>query len=336
MRGTCMSQNERIYKIDQLLNNHQVVPIATFLERLEVSLATFKRDIAYMRDRLNAPIEFNRELGGYQLGTQRHHGERYELPGLWFAPEEIHALITMQQLLQNLDGSGMLSGHVQPLLSRLKMVIDDKSSIGDDFEHRIKVKNVGYRNIKMEYFPLIATATLQQKRMMIVYRARSTDEEMQREISPQRVNYYKGNWYLEAWCHVRNGMRIFSIDCIMQVEVLNEACHVVSIEELEESERGYGIFSSKEIQWAKLKFSPKASRWITAEIWHPNQKQAIMEDGSLLLEVPYSDETEMVMDILRHGDNVKVLHPECLVESIKSVLRKALNFYLCFSSSVAT
>lgn len=323
-----MSQNERIYKIDQLLNNHQVVPIATFLERLEVSLATFKRDIAYMRDRLNAPIEFNRELGGYQLGTQRHHGERYELPGLWFTPEEIHALITMQQLLQNLDGSGMLSGHVQPLLSRLKMVIADKADLGDDFEHRIKVKNVGYRNIKMEYFPAIASATLQQKRMLIVYRARSTDEEIPREISPQRVNYYKGNWYLEAWCHVRNGMRIFSIDCIKQVEVLNEACHVVSIEEIEQSERGYGIFSSKEIQWARLKFSPKAARWITAEKWHPDQKQLLAEDGSLILEVPYSDQTEMVMDILRHGHNVTVLGPETLINFVTKELNETILNYL--------
>lgn len=322
-----MSQNERIYKIDQLLNNHQVVPIATFLERLEVSLATFKRDIAYMRDRLNAPIEFNRELGGYQLGTQKHHGERYELPGLWFAPEEIHALITMQQLLQNLDGSGMLSGHVQPLLSRLKMVIADKADLGDDFEHRIKVKNVGFRTIKMEYFPVIASATLQRKRIKIIYRARSTDEETKREVSPQRISYYKGNWYLEAWCHVRHDMRIFSMDCINHVELLNTTCHEVEIASIEKSERGYGIFSSKDIQWATLKFSPKAARWITAEIWHPDQKQTIMEDGSLILEVPYSDETEMVMDILRHGDNVKVLHPECLVESIKSVLQKALNSY---------
>lgn len=240
-----MSQNERIYKIDQLLNNHQVVPIATFLERLEVSLATFKRDIAYMRDRLNAPIEFNRELGGYQLGTQRYHGERYELPCLWFAPEEIHALITMQQLLQNLDGSGMLSGHVQPLLSRLKMVIADKSNLGDDFEHRIKVKNVGYRNIKMEYFPAIASSTLQRKRIKIIYRARSTDQEMAREVSPQRISYYKGNWYLEAWCHVRNNMRIFSMDCIHHVELLNTFCHEVEIALIEQSERGYGIFSSK-------------------------------------------------------------------------------------------
>lgn len=322
-----MSQNERIYKIDQLLNNQRVVTIPQFLERLEISLATFKRDIAYMRDRLNAPIEFNRELGGYQFAQQNQYGDRYELPGLWFSPEEIHALITMQQLLQNLGGSSLLSGHVQPLLSRLKMVIADKADLDENFDKRIKVKNVGYRAIKMDHFPLLATATLKRHRINMIYKARSTDEELQRTVSPQRINYYKGNWYLEAWCHVRNDMRFFSMDCIHHVELLTEPCHEVSIDALEQSEKGYGIFSSKEIQWAKLKFSPLAARWITAEIWHADQKQTILEDGSLLLEVPYSDETEMVMDILRHGAHVKVIEPQSLIQIVTDCLNKTIKNY---------
>lgn len=322
-----MSQSERIYKIDQLLNNHRIVTIPQFLERLEISLATFKRDIAYMRDRLNAPIEFNRELGGYQLLRENVVGDRYELPGLWFSSEEIHALITMQQLLQNLDNTGLLGGHVQPLLSRLKMILSDQENVFEDLEHRIKIKNVGYRKIKMDFFPVIASATLKRKRINISYKARSTDTEMLRKVSPQRIYYYKGNWYLEAWCHVRNGMRIFSIDRIDGVELLNEECHNVSKEELEQYENAYGIFSSKDIQWAKLKFSPNTARWVSAEIWHKNQKQTLLRDGSLLLEVPYSDETEMVMDIMRHGSNVIVIEPIQLIESVKNVHIQALKNY---------
>lgn len=322
-----MSQNERIYKIDQLLANHRVVTIPQFLERLEVSLATFKRDIAYMRDRLNAPITFNRELGGYQLTQQNQHGERYELPGLWFSSEEIYALLTMQQLLQNLDGSGLLGEHVNPLLSRLAMILDQNEAVFADIDQRIQVRNVGYRKLKIDHFPLIATATLKGRKLNIHYQARSTDSETQRTVSPQRIQYYKGNWYLEAWCHVRNGMRIFSMDCISSVELLNEDCHRVSQAEMAQSEKTYGIFSGDHIQWAKLLFNPTAARWIKAEIWHSDQKQEMLADGSLLLEVPYSDETEMLMDILRHGANIQVLSPESLVDSVALMLKNALQHY---------
>ncbi|TXI37721.1 MAG: YafY family transcriptional regulator [Methylophilus methylotrophus] len=323
-----MSQNERIYKIDQLLNNHTFVTIPEFLDRLEVSLATFKRDIAYMRDRLNAPIEFNRDLGGYQMTKQTLVGDRYELPGLWFSSEEIYALITMQQLLQNLDGSGLLGGHIKPLLSRLQMILNQDEHVLEDIEQRIKVKNVGYRKFQIEHFPLIATATIKSQKINIIYQARSTDAETQRTVSPQRINYYKGNWYLEAWCHVRNGMRIFSMDCINTVELLNEPCQQVAQEDLEKSEKTYGIFSGADIQWAQLKFTPAAARWVKAEVWHSDQKQSILEDGSLILEVPYSDQTEMLMDILRHGANVKVIAPYSLANSVKNTYEMALLNYL--------
>ena len=322
-----MSQNERIYKIDQLLNNHTFVTIPEFLDRLEVSLATFKRDIAYMRDRLNAPIEFNRDLGGYQMTKQTLVGDRYELPGLWFSSEEIYALMTMQQLLQNLDGSGLLGGHIKPLLSRLQMILNQSETELNDVAQRIQVKNVGYRQLKIEHFPFLATATLKRQKISIVYAARSTDAETQRTVSPQRINYYKGNWYLEAWCHVRNDMRIFSMDCIRAVEILNEPCHPVSEAALAQSEKSYGIFSGADIYWAKLEFSPMAAKWIKAEIWHPDQKQTLLSDGTLVMEVPYSDETEMVMDILRHGPNVTVLEPETLIIKIINALKSSIHLY---------
>jgi predicted DNA-binding transcriptional regulator YafY len=77
-----MDRTERFYKIDRLLNQNGHVPLSRFLEELEVSLATFKRDIEYMRSRLNAPIVWNREHNGYCFTAPAKDAPRYELPGL--------------------------------------------------------------------------------------------------------------------------------------------------------------------------------------------------------------------------------------------------------------
>lgn len=61
-----MDRTERLYKIDRMLNDRKVVPITEFLEELEVSLATFKRDLEYLRDRFNAPVIWDRDAGGYR------------------------------------------------------------------------------------------------------------------------------------------------------------------------------------------------------------------------------------------------------------------------------
>ena len=101
-----MSGMERIYLIDQILAGRNAVPRDELLQKLGVSLATLKRDLAYMKDRLHAPIVFDRDLGGYRFERDgKRVGPQYELPGLWFSAEEIHALLTMQHLLANLDSS---------------------------------------------------------------------------------------------------------------------------------------------------------------------------------------------------------------------------------------
>ena len=59
-----MNRTERFYKIEQLLNERKVVPVDVLLAELGVSLTTFKRDLEYLRERLYAPIEWDRELRG--------------------------------------------------------------------------------------------------------------------------------------------------------------------------------------------------------------------------------------------------------------------------------
>ena len=119
-KGREMNQIERYYKIDQLLNERGVVSFPAMMVELEISRATLKRDLAYLRDRLNAPIIYDREAGGYRFERDPPRiGIRYDLPGLWFSAEEIHALLTMQHLLANLDTGGLLGPHIKPLLSRL-------------------------------------------------------------------------------------------------------------------------------------------------------------------------------------------------------------------------
>jgi predicted DNA-binding transcriptional regulator YafY len=113
-----MDRTERFYKIDQMITDRKVVPFDHFLEALEVSPATLKRDIQYLRDRLNAPLIWDREAGGYRYENgAAHPGSQFELPGLWFNASEIHALLTMQHLMANLDKGGLLSPHIQPLKS---------------------------------------------------------------------------------------------------------------------------------------------------------------------------------------------------------------------------
>lgn len=319
-----MSQIERVYSIDRLLHDRGVVSFKTLMDALGVSRATLKRDIAYLRDRLNAPIIHDREAGGYRFDRNAPQvGRQYELPRLWFSAAEIHALLTMQHLLANLDTGGLLGPHIKPLLSRLTALLGAADNPADEVAKRIRILSVGARQLPLDHFQTIGSALLRRKRLLVRYYARGSDNLTEREISPQRLVHYRDNWYLDAWCHLRGELRSFSVDAVRSVELLDTKTRDVAEKTLDAVlGSGYGIFAGKAVKWATLRFSPLRARWVAAEKWHPRQQGKLLDDGSYELKVPYSNDPELLMDILKYGADCDVIGPEELRERVATEVVK--------------
>lgn len=320
---------QRIYQSHQMLENRRFVSKDELLERLEISWATLKRDLALMRDEFNAPIVYDRELGGYRFDNEEKRlGPQYELPGLWFSAEEIHALLTMQHLLSKLDTGGLLGPHIQPLLSKLAGLLGTASDSVDEVRKRIRIETVGSRRFELDHFQAIGSALLRRKRLIIRYHARGTDEVTEREISPQRLVYYRDNWYLDAWCHLRNGLRNFAVDAIERAELLDLRAKDENEARLDKQlGTGYGIFSGSEVYWAVLKFSPERARWVASERWHPEQEGRYLKDGFYELKIPYADDREIIMDILKYGADCQVLEPQSLIERVREQAQEVIRTY---------
>ncbi len=321
-----MDRTERFYKIDSLLQSKGVVPIEEFLTVLEVSRATFTRDIEYMRDRLNAPIQWSKADGGYSYAAGRNASQQ-PLPGLWFNSEEAYALLMMQSLLSQIQ-PGLLGPHIAPLKARLRAVIESGKHPAEDVESRIRLLNVAARPVPDKYFELVAGALLGGKRLQIRYHGRAKDEITEREVSPQLLIFHRGNWYLGAWCHKQDAMRSFSMDAIEAATSISKKNKAVSKKELNGFVgQGYGIFAGSEVRWAKLRFSKERARWVGQELWHPQQRLSHAQDGRVVLEVPFTDTRELAMDILRHGRHVEVLEPSELKKVVTDDLKSAIAQY---------
>ena len=310
-----MNRTERLYKISELLRANEAVSFAYLLAKLEVSRSTLKRDLNYLSDRLNNPIIYCRNLGGYRLeATDAPDKCPHELPGLWFSPTEIHALLTMQQLLSGLDAGGTLTTHIAPLIERLNALLGPECNPeATELRQRVRIIRLAQRSVRPRHFEQVATALAQRKRLHIAYTARGNGSATERDISPQRLVHYRDNWYLDAWCHQRQDLRNFALDAITRLEPLNESAREVSTAQLSTAfGPGYGIFSSGAVRWARLRFSPERARWVAQEQWHAEQSGKFESDGSYLLRLPYTDHRELIMDILKHGRHCEVLGPSSL------------------------
>src|SRR3989442_1630103 len=316
-----MDRLERFYKIDQLLNERKLVPFSALQEALGTSRAGVKRDLAYMRTRFNAPIEYDREANGYRFGTPGT-GPRYELPGLWFNAGEAYALLSMQSLLAELQ-PGLLEPHIAPLQGRLHAILGGEPA-WKDIATRIRIFKPERRESQARHFSTIAGALLRRLRVWIRHYNRKEDRVTEREISPQRLVHYRDNWYVDAYCHLREDLRSFAVDAIRDVELRATRAKEISKVELDEHlASGYGIFAGRKVEWAKLKFTPEAARWVSAQSWHPKQRARVEKDGSYILEVPYADDRELVMEILKYGADVEVVAPPALRDKVKQQLELA-------------
>jgi len=175
----------------QILHARPVMPLEARLTELVVSRTTFKRDMEYLRERLHAPIVWDRSERGYRLDGGHALGPVYELPGLWFSASELCALLTAHKLLADIE-----------------------------------------------------PGLLERKRLEVVAWSRGRDAVNSRVITPQRLVHCRDNWYLDAWCHWRNGLRSFAVDALQQVQVLDVAAQDVPTDTLDAHHASaYGIFS---------------------------------------------------------------------------------------------
>jgi predicted DNA-binding transcriptional regulator YafY len=322
-----MDRTERFYRIDRLLRDHRVVTMERFLEELGVSRATFKRDLEYMRDRLNAPIGWDREKRGYRFRQEEQGAPGYELPGLWFNDSEILALLTMERLLEEIE-PGILGARLEPIKQRLCGLLESADHSAEEVRSRIRILRAASRARRIRHFETVAFGLMKRRRLHIEYFVRSRGELTRRDVSPQRLVHYRDNWYLDAWCHAADGLRSFALDAVERAIVLEERARDIPARELDRVlAAGYGIFSGERVKWARLRFSAERARWVANEEWHPQQRTGFDAQGRYLLEVPYSQEPELLMDILKFGPDIEVLDPPDLRQRVAELLVAAADRY---------
>ena len=320
-----MSELHRLYKYKSLLTGRRVLTAGQLASQLEISRATLKRDLAKLRDQFHLPIRFDRDRGGYFL---EHENKIQELPGLWLEREDLAALGAIQSLMQQLQ-PGVVSGKLDSIGPQLATLMRKHGIDSLHTGRRTRVLHARKRRLAPERWDDVSQATITRKKLRLTHFNRDTGEITTRDVSPQRIVLYRDNWYLAAWCHLRESLRLFAIDAIKQAKVLEAPCLDVDAHKVDEVlGGGYGAFVGKAKAWAVLRFTPHRARWVNDEVWHPRQVSKSLADGSLELRIPFADDRELAGEILRFGADVVVIEPHPLRAKIQKMLLAAAARYV--------
>lgn len=292
-----MTGYERITWLYERLKAEHYPCRADFTAYFEVSESTFKRDIAFLRDRLGAPVAYDQDRGGYYLSDQR-----FELPSFWFEHRQLLLIAAVCRQLEQFSPSSAMALLRKRLLEVLTLGGGRRLDI-------FSLENAPCVACDNKNFDLLSQAMLMERLIAITYKDGRSGAVTEREVEPYRLHNYDGGWYIIGFCRLRKEPRNFQLGRILELTVLEEEikgrCFDVNV-----YMRGaFGIFKGTKLTEVVLRFSPGVRNLVRKLSWHSKQRVVEEPEGSLILTLPVADFTEIRMKILQYGHNVEVLAP---------------------------
>src|SRR5580693_4531553 len=283
MKGKARSPHSRAARppLERMLRIHQAIqagnhPNATRLaQEMEVSAKSIHRDLEFMRDRLDLPLEYDAARGGY------HYTEAVSaFPTLQITEGELFALLVAEKALQQYRGTNF----EKPLLSAFKKMsasLPDTISLNlADWEQSISFRTRAEPVVNLEIFDALGKATAQRQQLELTYRKAGQREPELRVVDPYHLANINGEWYLFAFDHLRKDVRTFVPARIKAMRPTGKTFarpHKFSLEKrLRDS---FGVHSAQGEFQVAIRFAEAVADYIREKKWHDSQEMIELKDG---------------------------------------------------------
>lgn len=165
------------------------------------------------------------------------------------------------------------------------------------------------------------------RRVHLTYLVPSRDERTERDVDPLRVTSYDGHWYLEGWCHRAKDVRLFRLDRVEAITVLDAPAQIP--EGIEPRDLRDGLYAPRRDDLeVTLALAPEA-HWVADYYPVTSRHRESGADGreTLVVSLPSRDEELITRLVLRLGGRARVLAPEHVARAVHERATAALAAY---------
>jgi len=311
---------ERMMQIHQAIQSGKFPNASTLARDLGVSTKSIQRDLEFMRDRLQLPLEYEDRRFGY-FYTQ----EVSSFPSLQISEGELFALLVAEKALQQYRGTNF----ERPLLSAFKKMatsLPDPISLNlADWEQTISFRTSAEPILNLTVFDALAKAAAKRKQIILSYRKPGQAQPEERLVDPYHLANINGEWFLFAYDHMRKGMRTFVPARIVKVHQTGKIFVRPQQFSVEKTLRdSFGVHSGEGTFGVAIRFDPAAAPYIREKRWHASQQLRELKGGGVELHLQLSSLGEIERWILGWGGNAVALRPPELVASVRRAAEKIL------------
>ncbi|MBU6409473.1 MAG: WYL domain-containing protein [Verrucomicrobia bacterium] len=311
---------ERMLRIHQSLLSENYPNATVMARRLEVAPKTVHRDMEFMRDRLNLPIEFDPARNGYH-----YSGEVGAFPTMQITEGELFALVVAEKALQQYRGTPF----EKPLLSALKKMqqaLPEGISINlADVAQTISFRTSAEPILDLKIFETLARAVARREQLELRYRKPGEKKAGSRRVDPYHLANINGEWFLFAFDHGRNDVRTFvpaRIESATPTGRHFEPARAFSLQErLRDS---FGVHSAEGRFEVVIRFNRRAADYVREKKWHDSQQLRELKAGGVEMRLRLSSLVEIERWILSWGGDAVAIKPRELADAIDRAARRLL------------
>ena len=326
VRGAARPPLERMMRIHQFLQAGKY-PNATKLSReLEVAIKTIHRDIDFMRDRMELPIEYDGRRWGF------HYTESVEsFPTLQISEGEFLALIIAEKALQQYRGTPFES-RIVGALKKLENALPDSISLHlAEWDRTISFHTSAEPIVGIGILDTLARAAANRERLILTYKKPGQKQAEERLVDPYHIANVNSDWYLFAFDHMRKDIRTFVPSRITAARLTGDTFARPEKFSLEKRLRdSFGIHSSDGEFEVVIQFDERVADYIREKRWHPSQRLKELRDGGVELRLKLGSLIEIERWILGWGGRGRVLAPSDLVVSIREAAQRLIETHSPF------
>ena len=307
---------ERMLKIHDELRRGSLINCTKLVKALEVSRKTIVRDIAFMRDRLDLPIEFDAQIQAY-----RYTHPVNAFPTVHVTEGELLALLVAQRALEQYRGTPF---HRQLVIAFEKLAggLRDRISFSPADELRaVSFKNIGLGKTDLAVFNALSSAVLRQHEVTFAYRKPGDPKKSQRRVRPYHLAHRENLWYLVGFDLEREALRTFALPRIADVAVTKESFTRppdFSPEKFFAS--ALGVLGGAGNFRVVIRFTAAAAERVREREWHESQEMRELPGGSLELSLRLGALMEVEQWVLSWGAAAEVVAPVELRDGIRKTV----------------
>ncbi len=300
-------------RIHDELRRGALVNCSHLVRALEVSRKTIVRDIAFMRDRLELPIEFDAQIQAY-----RYMHPVNAFPTVNVTEGELLALLVAQRALQQYRGTPF-HRQLEVAFEKLAGGLRDKISFSPTDELRaVSFKNIGIGKTDLAVFNALSAAALRQTEVAFAYRKPGDAKKSARRVRPYHLANRENLWYLIGFDLEREALRTFALPRISDVVVTRTAfAHPADFSPEKFFASALGVLGGTGDHRVVIRFSAAVAERVREREWHESQEMRDLPGGALELRLRLGALSEVEQWVLSWGAAAEVLAPAELRASIK-------------------